>query len=116
MGRLLYKVMPKDIWNTVGQSGVFRGSGIDHEDGYIHLSAGDQVVETVSKHFAGQEDLVLVAVDEDDLGESLKWEPSRGGALFPHVYGTIDAEAFRSHWELPVGEDGDHLFPDGWNV
>lgn len=115
MGRSLYKVMPKAIWTTAVQSGVFRGSGIDHEDGYIHLSARDQVVETVAKHFAGQTDLVLAVVDEDDLGETLKWEPSRGGELFPHVYGAIATDRFREDWELQLDEENSHVFPKGWD-
>lgn len=112
MGQRLFKVVSKTTWQAAEREGVFRGVGIDVADGFIHLSAAGQVVETVEKHFAGQTDLVLVSVDADALGETLKWEPSRGGALFPHVYGEISIEAVIEVVALPRSDDGTHEFPD----
>jgi uncharacterized protein (DUF952 family) len=82
------------------------------QDGYIHFSGPDQVAETAAKHFAGAADLVLVAVDAPALGSALKWEPSRGGALFPHLYGALPLGAVRWVKPLPLGPDGRHAFPE----
>ncbi len=111
MGQRLYKVVSLATWETVQLDGVFRGAGIDISDGFIHLSAADQVVETVRKHFAGEQDLLLISVDADALGDDLRWEPSRGGALFPHVYGQINLDAVIDAVPLPLGHDGTHEFP-----
>jgi uncharacterized protein (DUF952 family) len=107
---LIYKICPRALWQAAERDGAFRGAPVDHADGYIHFSTAEQVRETAAKHFAGQADLLLVAVDAAALGRALKWEPSRGGALFPHLYGTLPLDAV--HWveELPLGRDG-HLFP-----
>lgn len=86
---LIYKVLPRAEWEAACAKGLFEGSAIDLKDGFIHFSAGDQWAETLAKHFAGQADLLLVAVDTDALGPQLKWEVSRGGALFPHLYGAL---------------------------
>ena len=86
---LIYKVLPRAEWEAACAAGAFLGSGIDLKDGFIHFSAEDQWRETLAKHFAGQTDLVLVAVEAAQLGEALKWEVSRGGALFPHLYGPL---------------------------
>jgi len=86
---LIYKILPRAEWEAACAAGVFNGSAIDLEDGFIHFSAGDQWGETLNKHFAGQADLLLVAVDAEALGPGLKWEVSRGGALFPHLYGAM---------------------------
>ncbi|SRR6056297_248331 len=116
MGSMLYKVLPRDEWERAESDGVFQGSGIDHDDGFIHLSAADQVAQTVKLHFAGRTDLVLVAIDEGDLRDRLRWEPSRGGMLFPHVYGTIAMSAVRRADPLPLGENGVHRFPADFPV
>ncbi|MEL7338002.1 MAG: DUF952 domain-containing protein, partial [Planctomycetota bacterium] len=100
-----------DVWQTALATGQFFGSGIDLQDGFIHLSGRDQVVETAARHFAGQSNLVLVAIAEATLGETLRWEPSRGGALFPHVYGSIDTSTVLWVKPLPLGPDGTHQFP-----
>jgi beta-hydroxylase len=84
-----YKILTGAQWAQWRADGVFAGAPVDLADGYIHLSAADQVTETVNRHFAGQSDLVLVHVDLAALGDLVRWEPSRGGALFPHVYGTM---------------------------
>jgi uncharacterized protein (DUF952 family) len=85
----VYKVVGQAEWAAAAREGVFRGAEIDLRDGYIHLSDGEQVETTVALYFADRDDLVLVALKAEQLGEALKWEPSRGGALFPHLYATL---------------------------
>lgn len=108
----LYKILSPEEWEAAQRQGRFDGSAVDLADGYIHLSAANQVVETAAKHFAGKENLLLVAVDGARLGDSLRWEPSRGGQLFPHVYGPLPLDAVVAVQPLPVGADGRHVFPD----
>jgi uncharacterized protein (DUF952 family) len=109
---IIFKICRAAEWAEAGRrSGAFRGSAIDLSDGYIHFSTGKQVAETAAKHFAGQSDLVLVAVDATALGDSLKWEPSRGGALFPHLYGELPARAALWVKPLPLDNAGLHVFP-----
>jgi uncharacterized protein (DUF952 family) len=108
---LIYKICPAALWRQAEAEGVFRGSPVDLEDGFIHFSTADQVKETAAKHFAGQRDLLLVAVDSDPLGAILQWEPSRGGALFPHLYGPLDVKDAVSVVALPLGPDGTHQLP-----
>ena len=93
-------------------AGLFKGAPIDLKDGYIHFSTAEQVRETAAKHFAGQSDLLLVSVDEARLGPALRWEPSRGGALFPHLYAALPLSAVTRVEPLPLGADGAHRFPD----
>jgi uncharacterized protein (DUF952 family) len=88
--RLIYKVCPARAWSDAVAAGTFRGSPVDLRDGFIHFSTSTQLGETLRRHFAGQRDLVVVAVDPGSLGGSLRWEPSRGGDLFPHLYGELD--------------------------
>jgi uncharacterized protein (DUF952 family) len=107
----LYKVVPRPIWTEAEHAGEFTGSGIDLTDGFIHLSTASQVIETVQKHFAGQQNLLLISIDAGKIAEDLKWEPSRGGALFPHVYGTIPIDAVRATHPLPINSNGEHQFP-----
>jgi uncharacterized protein (DUF952 family) len=108
----LYKICPAKLWREAERAGVFRGSPVDLRDGFIHFSTAAQVAETAAKHFGGQRDLVLVAVDAAILGPALKWEPSRGGALFPHLYGTLDVSAVEHVEPLRLGPDGRHAFPE----
>lgn len=108
---IIYKLCPRDLWLEAEAQGHFAGAPIDHADGFIHFSTAAQVAETAARHFAGAGDLVLVAIDGDALGEALRYEPSRGGALFPHLYGPLDLKAVRSVSDLPLGSDGRHLFP-----
>ncbi len=108
---LVYKICPRALWAEAEREGIFRGAPVDHADGYIHFSTADQVRETAAKHFAGADDLVLVAVDAEKLGPALKWEPSRGGALFPHLYGELPLAAAAWTKPLPLGPDGRHRFP-----
>jgi uncharacterized protein (DUF952 family) len=107
----IYKIVPADLWREAEATGVFCGSPVDVADGFIHFSTAAQVEETAAKHFAGGRDLLLVRVDADALGPALKWEPSRGGALFPHLYGTLALENVHSWEPLPLAENGRHRFP-----
>ena len=107
---LIYKICPRALWQEAERDGVFRGAPVDRADGFIHFSTAEQVRETAARHFAGQTDLLLVAVEAAALGPALKWEPSRGGALFPHLYGALALDAVRRVEELPLGRDG-HVFP-----
>jgi uncharacterized protein (DUF952 family) len=88
-----YKVLTADQWKQFQAESVFRGAPVDLADGYIHLSAADQLQGTLDKHFAGQSGLVIAKVDLEQLGDSVKWEISRGGALFPHIYGVLPMSA-----------------------
>ena len=85
----IYKIVPRVLWEEAVTKGSFNGSPVDIDDGFIHFSTARQVHETAAKHFHGVADLLLVAVDADALGEALKWEPSRGGDLFPHLYASL---------------------------
>jgi uncharacterized protein (DUF952 family) len=107
---LVYKIAPGELWRTAEMRGVFTGAPVDLADGYIHFSTADQTRETAAKHFSGQTDLILVAVDIAALGDSLKWEVSRGGALFPHLYGSLSMQAVRSTHAIPIDADGAHSF------
>jgi len=108
----IYKICPAALWVEAEAEGVFRGSRADHHDGFIHFSTGEQVAETAARHFAGEDGLVLVAVDAEHLGPALRFEPSRGGALFPHLYVSLDLGAVLWVKPLPLGPDGRHVFPE----
>ena len=108
---LVYKICPRSLWRETERMGAFAGSPVDAADGFIHFSTAAQVRETAARHFAGQDDLVLVAVDADVLGSALRFEPSRGGDLFPHLYGALPLTAVRWVQPLPIGPDGAHRFP-----
>ena len=107
----IYKICTASEWREAEHAGRYRGSAIDRQDGFIHFSTAEQAAETAAKHFAGQRELVLVSVEAEALGARLKWEPSRGGALFPHLYGDVDLTAVRKVEPLPLGADGRHVFP-----
>jgi uncharacterized protein (DUF952 family) len=108
----IYKICSAELWREAERAGRFRGAPLDERDGFIHFSTAAQVAETADRHFAGATGQVLVAVDVESLGERLKWEPSRGGDLFPHLYGALSLEAVR--WAVPLllGPDGRHIFPE----
>jgi uncharacterized protein (DUF952 family) len=106
-----YKILTGPQWAQWQSRGVFTGAPIDLSDGYIHLSSADQVTETADKHFAGQHDLIVVRVDLAALGDLIRWEPSRGGALFPHVYGTMPLSVAMSHLALARDADGAVILP-----
>ena len=114
MDELIYKICPRDMWAAAEAAGEFQGSEHDLRDGFIHFSTARQSRETAAKHFAGQSDLVLIAVDTSGLGDALKWEPSRGGDLFPHLYDALPVSAAKSVVDLPLGNDGSHAFPEGF--
>jgi uncharacterized protein (DUF952 family) len=97
---LIYKILPRALWDKAQRDGVFAGAAIDLQDGYIHLSTAEQARETAQKHFHGQDDLTLVAFSDTDFHATLKWEVSRGNALFPHIYGMIDPKLARHQWPL----------------
>jgi uncharacterized protein (DUF952 family) len=99
---LIYKVCLASEWHDAVSVGAYRGSAVDLQDGFIHFSTGAQLAETLRRHFAGQRDLVLVAVDPKDLGARLRWEPSRGGDLFPHLYGELPVSLARTVSPLDV--------------
>ena len=107
----VYKVLSETAFKQAETDGHFAGSADDARDGFIHLSAGHQLEGTLAAHFAGQRDLMLVALDAGRLGDALKWEPSRGGALFPHLYAPLDLGAVLWVEKLPLGPDGRHLLP-----
>ena len=109
---LIYKICSEALWREAERVGVFAGAAIDLADGYIHFSTAAQAPETAARHFAGQGELVLVAVAAEALGDSLCWEPSRGGDLFPHLYGPLRLDAVRWVRPLPLGLDGRHVFPE----
>jgi uncharacterized protein (DUF952 family) len=109
----IYKICTAAEWRLAEQAGAYGGSAADHNDGFIHFSTAEQAAETAAKWFAGQRDLVLVAVDTETLGDRLKWERSRGGALFPHLYGELPVAAVHSVVPLPLDAQGRHRFPFG---
>ncbi|WP_428647588.1 DUF952 domain-containing protein [Roseibium sp.] len=109
---LIFKIVPRVLWQEAVEAGVFKGAPVDLADGYIHFSTGEQARETAAKHFAGQSDLLLAAFDADAFGDKLKWEVSRGGALFPHLYDTFDPAAALWVKDLPLAPGGDHVFPE----
>jgi uncharacterized protein (DUF952 family) len=109
---LIYKICDSALWRKAELAGGFEGAPIDASDGFIHFSTAAQVVETAARHFAGADDLVLVAVDAPALGAALRWEPSRGGDLFPHLYAALPLAAVVWVKPLPLGADGRHVFPE----
>lgn len=110
MSEIVFKIAPEALWREAVEKGSFTGSPVDVADGFIHFSTPAQVRETAAKHFAGVDQLVLVAVATDGL--DLRWEPSRGGDLFPHLYGALPLSAVRWVQPLPLGADGRHAFPN----
>lgn len=107
----IYKIISKSEWQRAETAGVFKGVAIDLTDGYIHFSTAAQAAETAAKHFAGKTDLLLITINPDALVQSLKWEPSRGGALFPHLYGDLNLDAVEGKEPLRLNGDGAHIFP-----
>lgn len=108
----IFKICPQELWQDAERTGVFHGMPVDHRDGFIHFSTAEQAAETARRHFAGQDDLLLVAVDASALDGGLRWESSRGGALFPHLYGPLPLSAVTRVFPLPLGSGGEHQFPD----
>ncbi|HEX2448021.1 MAG TPA: DUF952 domain-containing protein [Methyloceanibacter sp.] len=111
MAEPVYKVLSRTAFEEASRKGHFAGSADDLRDGFIHLSASHQLAGTLAAHFAGQDGLVLLALDADRL--ALKWEVSRGGALFPHLYAPLDLTAILWAEPLTLGADGRHILPEG---
>ncbi len=109
---LVYKIFRRGEWQALRECGETLGAPVDLADGFIHLSTAAQVVETAARHFSGESDLVLVAVDSSTLGPALRWEPSRGGQLFPHLYAPLRLDHVAWDKSLPLGAAG-HIFPEG---
>lgn len=112
MTTTIYKICPEAMWREAERAGIFQGAPVDLADGFIHFSTAEQVVETAKKHFAGQDNLLLVAIDADGLGPQLKYEVSRGGALFPHLYAPLETKAAKWVRPLPLKANGSHDFPE----
>ena len=108
---LIYKIFHKREWVVLTNSGVTKGAPIDLADGFVHFSTAAQAAETAAKHFAQEDDLMLLALEADLLGPDLKWEPSRGGALFPHLYRALNLDDIV--WSKPLPKvNGTHQFPE----
>ena len=107
----IYKISPAGLWREAERIGAFTGAPVDRADGFIHFSTAAQAAETAAKHFAGQDALLIVAADAGKLGNALKYEVSRGGVLFPHLYAPLALDAVRWVKPLPLGADGRHRFP-----
>lgn len=112
MSGIIYKIVSADLWQAAENNGIFDGAGIDLADGYIHFSTAAQARRTAELYFHGHQNLLLVAVDGASLGEALKYEASRGGDLFPHLYGPLPLTSVLSVRPLPLDADGNHIFPE----
>ena len=113
MAAPIYHICRAEEWQAAQATGSYPGSSQDKADGFMHFSGSAQIIESAAKHRAGQSGLLLLSVDPDALGAALKWEPSRGGQLFPHLYGALAVSAVSSVHDLPLGPDGLHVFPKG---
>ena len=109
---LIYKIFRPEEWAELAQNGETPGAPVDVADGFVHFSTAESVAETAAKHFAGEDGLVLIACEADAMGDVLRWEPSRGGALFPHLYRAMRIEDVAWSAPLPL-VDGVHQFPEG---
>ena len=107
---VVYKIVSTGEWTEAEAAGVFTGASVDRADGFIHFSTAEQAADTAAKWFAGRGDLTLAAIDAEALGGDLRWEPSRGGALFPHLYAALPMSAVVWSRPLPLGSDGRHVF------
>jgi uncharacterized protein (DUF952 family) len=112
MTTTIYKICSLPLWEEAQRDGVFKGAAVDLRDGFIHFSTAPQVRETAARHFAGIFGLVLIAVDAEALTDALRWEPSRGGDLFPHLYGALPLAAVLWTQPLPLDAGGQHAFPE----
>jgi uncharacterized protein (DUF952 family) len=108
---LIFHICSRDAWIEAVQQGRYDGSELDRRDGFIHFSAPGRIRETASLHLRGVDGLVLVGVDAASLGPALRWETSRDGIAFPHLYGPLPVDDTVSVWDLPLGSDGFHIFP-----
>jgi len=114
--RIVYKVCGQDEWAAAVEAGRYDGSADDRRDGFIHFSTAGQLAGTLARHFRDRPDLVLIAFESASLGPALKWEPSRGGALFPHLYGPLDPSLAQQPVSLSLGADGTPHLPASFNT
>jgi len=110
MTEIVFKLIDRPSWRNAEAAGTFAGSAVDARDGFIHFSTAAQVRDTAARHFAGQRDLLLIAVEAAALGDALRWEPSRGGDHFPHLYGSLPLSAVRGVSEVGLDDAGRHVF------
>ena len=108
----VYKIASHDAYRVFSKTGIFPGMPIDITDGYVHFSTAAQLAETLRLHFAGQGDIVVFSVRSAELGTALRWEPSRGGQLFPHLHGALPISAVGQHATIAVAADGDVALPE----
>lgn len=113
MAELIYHLAYRDAWTAAERTGVYRGTPDDRRDGFLHFSTAEQVAESAARHRRGRDDVILVAVDPDALGDRLKWEPSRGGDLFPHLYGDLPMSLVKTTHALALDDQGHQVFPPG---
>jgi uncharacterized protein (DUF952 family) len=109
----IYKIASHDAYRVFSKTGLFPGMPVDIEDGYVHFSTAAQLAETLRLHFAGQGEVVVFSVRTDALGQALRWEPSRGGQLFPHLYGELPISAVGRYASITVATDGG-VTPPEW--
>lgn len=109
--KTVYRLLAEDVWTKASAQGRFEGTAHDLRDGFIHFSTAEQVAETAARHYAGQSGLLLLWVDTQSLGAALRFEPSRGGALFPHLYAPLSLDAVTRVEPLLLAADGKHVFP-----
>lgn len=113
--QLIFKICTRGDWDEAVRIGAYHGSADDRRDGFIHFSTREQLPGTAAKHFRGMADLVIVSVPSDRVGSKLRWEPSRGGALFPHLYASLDTAAACAVRDLPLGPEGIPTIPEDLN-
>lgn len=111
MSRIIYKICSHQDWQHAIDTNIYHGSADDLRDGFIHFSTAEQVAVTAAKYFSKQTDLVLISFNAEQFGDALKWEPSRGGALFPHLYAALAPSSAQHVEPLPLDENGAHIFP-----
>ena len=114
--KFIYHICQENEWVVAKGSGIYKGSSQDQSDGFIHFSSASQIVGSANKHRAGQDNLILLEVDEYKLGPSLKWEVSRNNEEFPHLYGELPVAAVTRSFKLKLNLDGKHLFPEAWRL
>ena len=115
-GTLIYHICREDEWAQAASSGAYKGSSQDVKDGFIHFSSAELIIESAAKHRFEQDNLVLLEVNSEDLGDQLKWELSRNNIEFPHLYGVLKTGFVVRHHKLKLGRDGVHEFPVKWNL
>ncbi len=108
----IYHMADKDAWDQAVEQGSYPGTAMDQADGFIHMSTSETIIESAAKHRKGVQNLLLLVIESESLGEKLIWEPARGGILFPHLYEDLDPGKVSKVVPLPLGSDGLHVFPD----